>query len=71
MKHVVYMFDDFHVEPCGVAGVLVIHRGKVRFLKDRDQLILEVRVNGPVLVVQLSLIHVFSEDSPLLRGRRP
>ena len=65
------MFYEVHDGPCGVAGVLVILCGKVWFTKDHEQLVLQGRVNGPVIVVQLSLLRVLLEISLLLRGRRP
>ena len=40
-------------------------------VEDRKQLVVEVRVDSPVLVVQPSFFHVFVEDSLLLNGRSP
>ena len=65
------MFDEVHGVSCGVAGVLVLQRGKLWVIKDRKQLVLEGRVDAPVIVVHPSLIHVLSEDSLLLCGRHP
>ena len=65
------MFVGVHVGTCGVAGILILQHGKVRVVKYREQLVLEGRVDGPVLVVQPSLFCVLSEESILLRGRRP
>ena len=65
------MFDKVYDGPCGVAGVLVLQYGKVRFVKDRKKMVLGGRVDGPVLIVQPYLIRVFLEDSLLLRGGSP
>ena len=65
------MFDEVHGGPRGVAGVLVLRPDMVRVVKDCKHLVIEVRVNGPVLVVQPSLLRMLSEDYILLCGRRP
>ena len=43
--------------------------GQVQFVEDREHLVLEGRVDGPVLVVHPSLLSVFVEDSLLLCWR--
>ena len=57
----VEIFYEVHCGPCGIYSVLVLQRGKVRVVKDRQQLVLEGRINGPVLFVQPSMLCIFLE----------